>query len=628
MLRAARQHLVAGLAGERRAVALSRFAQHGPRLLALWQSLYPDDAPARTPLRADSHLVALLRVMHEAIAARPAALAALDAARPADWLDHAELIGYAAYVDRFAGTLRGVAERVPYLQALGIGYLHLLPFLKARAGDNDGGFAVSDYGQVEPVLGSNDDLRRLSEHLRAAGISLAADFVLNHCADDHAWACAARAGDARARSLFHFYDKRDDVERIAANLSEVFPQTAPGNFTWVPEIQAWAWTTFNAWQWDLNWANPEVFREMAAALMHLGNLGVEIFRLDSTAYLWKEEGTDCRNRPQVHLLLRALRAALDIVMPAVALKAEVIEPMARLPAYFGDAGEDARECQIAYHSSAMAAAWAALANQRADILADVIAHTPALPHAGVWLQYVRCHDDIGWWVLAEEARRLGFDLAFTSRFLAGTEPGSYAEGAAFQSSDDEGFHGSNGMTASLVGLHRALAAGDATALQSALRRHWLLYALVLALPGIPLLYMGDECGLGNVADARKWGADADGRWLHRPMMDFALAMRAPFARLRDGIDALIRARVRCPALRPRAPVRLLPSPRPAVLCLQRDTDFLGVFNFGAQEVAIDLDACMPGAASTGSGWRDLVADTPCSRRHKLPGFGFLWALRA
>jgi len=614
----ARRQFAAGLTEPRRDDALARFDAHGPRLLELWSSLYATDGTIAEPLRC------LLAGLVHAINHRPTDLYALDAARPADWLDRADMIGYSTYVEHFAGTLDGVRERVPYLHALGIRYLHLLPFLKSRAGDNDGGFAVSDYGQVEPTLGNTANLEALAARLREHGISLAADFVLNHCADDHPWALAARAGDAPFQQFFHVLTDHAQIARLEADLQQVFPKSAPGNFTFVAELDAWVWTTFNRYQWDLNWSNPDLFQHMALALLRLANRGVEVFRLDSAAYLWKRAGSDCRNLPEAHAVLQALRATLDIAAPSVALNAEVIMPLPAVSPYFGTGDQAGTECQLAYHSSLMAASWAALAEQRADILADVIARTPAAPAGCAWLNYVRCHDDIGWWVLREEAAghtgHDGFDLARIARFYAGSEPDSYAEGEAFQSSDPHAFHGSNGMAASLLGLHRALAAGDDEAIELAVRRHLLLHAIALSAAGVPLLYMGDEYGLGNHTEYRRTGDD-DGRELHRPAMDWALAQTEPFNRLRTGIDRLIQARRRCASLRPSVPMGALAFAEPGLLGIARGTHFIGLYNLSAQPVRVD-PAQLPALAEPH--WHDLLHAGPCPDPFALLPYDLRW----
>lgn len=607
----------------RRDDAARRWDAHGPRLTGLLRFLYgahPDCA---------GQLERIVDRMSDCAAARPNALRALDSERERDpgWFLAEDMIGYAAYVDRFGGDLRGVAGRVPYLQALGVRYLHLLPFLQARVGDNDGGFAVRDYETVAEALGRNEDLDALAERLREARISLCADLVLNHTADDHPWALAARRGDPRYRAFYHAFADRADVDACEAALGQVFPLTAPGNFTHVPGM-GWVWTTFYGYQWDLDWSNPDVFVEMAATLLRLANRGIEAFRLDSTAYLWKRPGTDCMNQPEAHAILQALRAIVDIVAPGVLLKAEAIVPARELPPYFGLPSSaarsatdhrPARECHLAYHSTLMAALWSALAEGRGDLLANVVERTPALPPGCGWLAYLRCHDDIGWNVLREEsaggATHAPFDLARIARFYAGGTEDSFAHGRSFQSDGDR-VHGTNGMAAALAGIAQAQERGDAEALAAAERRLVLLYGIVLSAAGLPTLYMGDEIALGNdpgyLDDPSR---AAEGRWLHRPAMDWAAAeavaredARTTVAhRVGRALRRLIAVRRKTPELRGDASMRALRFGDSAILGMLRDERVLILCNLGDREVAtVSADAEARGLA--GARWHDLLDD--------------------
>ncbi len=566
--------------------ALVRFDNIASRLFSALHQLYPENM-----IWADQWLSQIA----ECINARPEQLKRLDLSRSADWLKNPKLIGYSAYVDRFAGNLQGVQEKIDYLQSLGIGYLHLLPFLTMREGDSDGGFAVKDYEQVDPRFGSNADLIVLTEQLRSAGISLCSDLVLNHCADDHVWAIAARNGDQLYRDFFYTFSDRSLPDRYEQHLGQVFPVTAPGNFSAIESL-GWVWTTFYPYQWDLNWRNPHVFAAMSLNMLRLANMGIEIFRLDSTAYLWKQLGTSCMNLPQTHRIVQALRAVIDIAAPSVALKAEAIVPMEQLPPYFGSPENHQHECKLAYHSSLMAACWAGLVTQRADIPANVIARTPDLPSDSNWLNYVRCHDDIGWGVLSAEAHGQtgieSFDLGYVSDYLAGHIIGSPARGASFQTAADNGVHGSNGMTAALVGIDLALANNDSMLLEQSIDRLLLLYGVMLCLPGIPLIYMGDELALGNDESFRSDPSRAnEGRWLQRPMMDWVLTKQRNdrgtvanrvFAGLKKMID------IRCSNLSfIDAGVSLKNVSQLPVLFLQRG-NLQFVFNFSAQPQLIRL----------------------------------------
>jgi amylosucrase len=636
--------------------ALTRWDTHAPRLFSLLRALYGQAAGF------DETAAQFARWIGDRADDRSDALHVLDAAREQDpsWFLAQDMIGYTTYVDRFGGTLTGVAARVAYLQGLGVRYLHLLPFLHAREGDNDGGFAVRDYDSVEPALGTNEDLDALSARLRDAGISLCADLVLNHTADDHAWALAVRRGETRYRDYFHIFPDRNVPDAYERTLGHIFPQTAPGNFTYVPDV-GWVWTTFYGYQWDLNWSNPDVFVHMALTMLRLANRGIEVFRLDSTAFLWKRPGTDCMNQPEAHTILQALRAVVAIAAPGVLLKAEAIVPARQLPPYFGlrDGVQSADatatpECHLAYHSTLMAAAWVALAEQRGDVLADVIAATPSLPRGCGWLTYLRCHDDIGWNVLREEAAggdgRAPFDLLRIERFYAGETADSYARGRRFQSGGENHVHGSNGMASALAGIADARARGDATALGTAEARFRLLYGVVFASAGLPCLYMGDEIALGNdeayLDDPER---AAEGRWLHRPAMPWTVAatlaheestldqdtldegtldrnsldVHAIAMRVGRALRALIAARRHTAALRGDTTMRTLPLRDPALLGILRGEDFVALCNLSDREVAVDAPPEFADAR-----WSDLLdsgheIDFPS----RLAPYALRWLLR-
>ena len=599
-----------------------RLAAHGPVLRQLLAGLYGGQAGF------DVWLEQLMVSLGALCAARPAALQALDRQRETqpDWFLSQRMLGYCAYVQHFGGSLNGVAARIPYLQEMGMSYLHLLPFLRARAGENDGGFAVSSFDEVEPALGSNADLEALTTQLRGAGISLCSDFILNHVADDHAWAQAAKAGDAQARAMFLCFPDREMPDRYERALGQVFPQVAPGNFTHVEAMDGWVWSTFYPYQWDLNYANPAVFAEMAAALLRLANRGIEVFRLDSTAFLWKREGTNSMNQPEAHQILQALRAIVDIVAPGVLLKAEAIVPTRELPAYLGSA--QARECHIAYHSSLMAAGWLALSEQDTSVLREVIRNTPALPPAATWLSYVRCHDDIGWDVLRAEATvpgaspsapaDAGVRLARAARFFAGAE-GSYAAGAAFQSSDPNAAHGSNGMAASLVGLQTARSDEER---ELALRRLLLLHGLALSFGALPVLYMGDELAMENDESyLRNPQRAMDSRWLQRPVFDDARSATRDAAgnagRMYRGLAQMVQARRQHEALAADASRTLLNDAPQGMLALARGERFLVLLNFSGQPQSYPLQGR----------WTDCLSKGILEAQAQLAPYAMLWLER-
>jgi amylosucrase len=504
--------------------------------------------------RFPAQWTALLRAIARTAAARPADLRTLDHEREItpDWLHREQAIGYVAYVDRFAGTLQGVREKLPYLRELGVGYLHLMPLLRARPAPNDGGYAVADYGAVEPALGTMDDLRALADDLRAAGMALCIDVVLNHTAREHAWAQAAIAGDERRRAFYRTFADRSEPDAYELTLPEVFPDIAPGNFTWAPELDRWVWTTFNAYQWDLDYTNPEVFVAMAEVVLGLAAAGVDVLRLDAVPFLWKRKGTNSQNQPEVHDVLQALRAVVRIAAPSVAFKAEAIVSPRDLVAYLGVGRHEGKECDLAYHNVLMVLLWSALASGRVALMTHTLRAMPPVPRNAGWVTYVRCHDDIGWAITEEDAAAVGEDGFLHRRFLAdfyaGEFPGSFARGARFQSDPRTGDARSSGTAASLCGLEQALESSDAVAVDHALRRVLLLYTIAFAHGGLPLVYMGDELGLRN---DRTYAEDParrdDNRWMHRPPMDWAAAGRrhdpaTVEGRLWAGLRRLVAAR--------------------------------------------------------------------------------------
>jgi amylosucrase len=487
------------------------------------------------PLRGRAARRVLDLVVAAHTARRPA-LRDLDETRllRPDWFASHQQVGYVCYADRFAGTLRGVADRIDYLGELGITYLHLMPLLQPREGPDDGGYAVLDYRRVRADLGTMDDLATLADLLHEHGMTLTVDLVLNHVAAEHAWARAAVRNEEPYRDYFLTFPDRTLPDAYEATLPQVFPDFAPGNFTFVPELDdgtgGWVWTTFNAFQWDLNWANPDVFCELLEVILALANVGVDCLRLDAIAFLWKRMGTACQNQPEVHDIVMALRAAARIAAPSVIFKAEAIVAPEDLPAYLGTGRHAGKVCDLAYHNSLMVQLWSALASGDAALARRALAAPPPKPVTTAWGTYVRCHDDIGWAVSDADAEALGVSGAghrsFLSRFYSGRFAGSFARGEVFQANPHTGDARISGTLASLAGLQAGIEARDGHLVDLALARIFMLYAVVYGYGGIPLLYMGDELGLRNETGYRDDPSLADdNRWLHRPRMDWQAAER-------------------------------------------------------------------------------------------------------
>jgi amylosucrase len=517
----------AALAGEPehdRTLLLERLQRHWPDLLAGLTAAYGSSAP-EVAARAAAQAV-------QGFLDRPADLRLLDLRRHVapDWFQAPSMLGYAAYADRFAGDLQGVAQRVPYLAELGVTYLHLMPLLQPRPGPNDGGYAVMDYRQVREDLGTMDDLSSLACVLRGAGISLTLDLVLNHVAAEHEWARRARAGEERYRRYFHVFPDRVQPDAFEATLPEVFPDFAPGSFSWDDALDAWVWTTFNAWQWDLNWHNPEVLHEFVDLVCFLANQGVECLRLDAIAFVWKRLGTDCQNQPEVHALTQALRAAARIAAPALLFKAEAIVGPQQLVPYLGTGRHAGRVSDLAYHNSLMVQVWSSLAARDARLMTTALRRFPAKPSSTSWGTYLRCHDDIGWAIDDDDAAAVGWDgaghRAFLSDWYAGRFDGSDARGLVFQENPATGDRRISGTAASLAGVETALTSGDPARVDLAVRRLLLGHLVVLSWGGVPLLWMGDELALRNDTS---WDADPahadDNRWVHRPAMPWDVAER-------------------------------------------------------------------------------------------------------
>jgi amylosucrase len=601
---------LAGLDPVRADAFLNRLHRWGADLLEGLAVYRAPDAPA-TPTThggtddrsggGDGGAVLAQRVLDliaRAFAARRPALLALDERRllQPDWFATPQQVGYVCYADRFAGTLAGVGKRIDYLRELGVSYLHLMPLLQPRDGADDGGYAVADYRRVRPDLGTVADLAELADALHENGIALTLDLVLNHVAREHAWARAAVAGDPHYQRYFHAFADRTEPDGYERTLPEVFPDLAPGNFSWVPDWVrtagdgtptgrrgAWVWTTFHDYQWDLDWSNADVFCELLDVVLSLANVGVDCLRLDAIAFLWKRLGTSCQNLPEVHLIVQALRAAVRIAAPAVIFKAEAIVAPEDLPAYLGRGPHAGRVCDLAYHNSLMVQLWSALASGRADLAERALAVPPPKPVTTAWGTYVRCHDDIGWAVSDSDAAAVGLSgpghRAWLADFFAGRVPGSFARGEDFQVDPRTGDRRTCGSLASLagleVGLEQLAATGDSSGVDRALGRIFLLHAVIYGYGGIPLLYMGDELGLrndhGHLADPRLAG---DNRWLHRPAMPWDVADRRHDpatleGRIFAGLVHLARVRAGLPSLHAAVESQPFDVGVPGVLGLQR-----------------------------------------------------------
>ncbi|WP_323767391.1 amylosucrase [Marinovum sp.] len=589
----------------------------------------------------DSFRPALDATLRRAWDDRPSDLKRLDLTRDLepDWFQRPQMTGYVFYIDRFAGDLRGVIDKLDYLSGLGITYVHFMPCLKPRPGDSDGGYSVMDYRAINPAYGDMADFEAVTAACRARGISVCVDMVVNHTAKEHAWAQKARAGDPVFRDYYLMYEDARLPQAYEQSLIEIFPDTAPGSFTWYGDMQRWVWTTFNEHQWDLNWANPQVFLEMLATMLFLANRGVDVLRLDAVAFMWKRMGTRCQSEPEVHMLLQALRAATRIAAPSVIhLEEAIVGPEEMLP-YLGRGEHDGKEGNLAYHNSLMVQVWSALAARDTRLMTHVLAtHFPPVLTNATYATYLRCHDDIGWAVTDADAAAVGLNGYLHRQFLAdfyeGVFPGSFAKGALFQHNPETGDKRNSGTTAALAGLERASASGQTQDIGLAVDRILMGHALIASYGGIPLIYMGDEVALLNDHGYRDRPEHAhDSRWLHRPKMDWdrvALARAAPESapgQVLAGITTILARRAETPELHAGNATEVLQTGNPALFAFARRAptgSLVCLFNFTETWQVIPADWLQAQGARQRV---DVLSQSPVGDSHgavPLPPYARVW----
>ncbi len=502
-----------------RTIFLTRLEERFVSLTDLLLGLYGD--------RADfaEQFEQILMTAAYAFIARPPEMHALDEDRDSRWFQNERMVGGVCYVDLYAKNLQGIRERIPYFQELGLTYLHLMPLFRMPSSENDGGYAVSSFREVRPQLGTMEELTALAAELRVHGISLVIDMVMNYTSEEHEWAMHAKEGNTYYQDYYRMFPDDTLPKLYEQNLREIFPEQAPGNFTYVPELQRWVWTTFHRYQWDLNYANPEVFNAMLGEMLFLANHGVEVLRLDAVPFLWKELSTSCENLPQAHVLITALNLLFQIAAPATIFKAEAIVHPDEIVKYIG------QECALSYNPLLMVLMWEAMASGWTHLLQHSMTKRFNIPANAAWVNYVRSHDDIGWGFANEDCAEVGIDggihRIFLNRFYTGQVEESFAVGLPFGYHPRTGDMRICGTTASLAGLEQALQHGDTYAVDLSIQRILAMMSVVLTVGGIPLLYLGDEVGtLNDYSYQHDPSKAADNRWVHRPFAnEQALAQR-------------------------------------------------------------------------------------------------------
>jgi amylosucrase len=495
------------------------------------------------------HIRELVKILADSWINRPDDLKDLDRKRllQPDWFQSNQMLGGVCYVDLYSKDLEGLKGKISYFKEIGLTYLHIMPFFKMPAAENDGGYAVSSYRKVHPPLGTIAQLSELAAELRAEGISLVVDLVFNHTSNEHEWAESARRGDRQYQEYYLLFDNDRLPRAYQQTLREIFPEARPGSFTFDEEMRKWVWTTFNSYQWDLNYANPAVFNQIGSEILFLANTGVEILRLDAVAFTWKKMGTTCENLPEAHLLIQAFNAVSRISAPALLFKSEAIVHPDEVIKYIHPG-----ECQLSYNPLLMAMLWNSLAMHDVRMLKIAISERSQIPDRCAWVNYIRCHDDIGWTFADEDAARFGFNAyehrRFLNAFYTGRFPSSYARGLPFQENPETGDVRISGTLASLAGLEKAINEASEIEIDLAIKRILLMHGIILTVGGIPLIYLGDEIGVLNDYDYRKNPAKArDSRWVHRPIMDWKKAEKrnkgkTPEARIFQGLVKLIQIR--------------------------------------------------------------------------------------
>ena len=569
-----------------------RLASRFEELKGLYMELYHDE-------QSFDYFVGMLR---RCWGERKKPLRDQDARREADphWYRRRELLGMMLYVDAFAGNLEGVKNKLKYIKECGVNYLHLMPLLQSPKGRSDGGYAVSDFRAVQPELGSMSGLEDLANACRRAGISLCLDFVMNHTSEDHEWAQKARAGEPGYRERYFFYDSWEAPREFEKTVPQVFPTTAPGSFTQLENGQI-VMTNFYPYQWDLNYGNPMVFNDMTENLLFLANRGIDVIRLDAIPYIWKELGTDCRNLPQVHRLARMLRIVCEAACPSVLLLGEVVMEPAKVAPYFGT--PDKPECHMLYNVTTMATTWHTLATGDASLLKRQMEAVCALPKDFLFLNYLRCHDDIGWgldypWL----GRTFGTGEVAHKRYLnnwfTGQWPGSDSRGELYNDDPRLGDARLCGTTASLCGLEAAEYEGDPFKLERAVACDLTLHAWMFSQSGIPVIYSGDEVGrLNDYTYHSDPDKQADSRYIHRGAFQWGLAeyRNDPDAyqgKLFQGLRRMEGIRAGEPCFDPDADVRVEDSGDSRVLALSRrsgDRELVCLFNFSPSFLRAGVD---------------------------------------
>ena len=597
-----------------------RLARHHDELRWLYMELYDND----------DMFAELCGQMKEYYDQRNEKLKALDSERvqAGAWYREKDMLGMMMYIDNFAGNIRGVEEKLDYLEKCNVNYVHLMPFLDSPKGRSDGGYAVADFRKVKPELGTMDDLAHLAEKCHEKGISLCMDFVMNHTSEDHEWAVKARQGDGEYMSRYFFYADPSIPEEYEKTVPQVFPTTAPGNFTYLPEIGHYVMTTFYPYQWDLNYRNPRVFNEMMYNFLYLANQGMDIIRIDAVPYIWKELGTNCRNLKQVHTIVRMMRMIGEIVCPGIVLLGEVVMEPDKVAPYFGTVEKP--ECHMLYNVTTMATTWNTVATRDIRLLRKQMDIVCALPKEYTFLNYLRCHDDIGWGLDYDTLKTWGMNEVphkkYLNDYFQGKTEGSVSRGELYNEDLVTGDARFCATTASMCGIESAGFEQNDQKMDQAIRKDIMLHAYMFTQSGIPMLYSGDEVGQVNDYTYKEDPEKApDSRYIHRGKFNWELADKieekgSVQERLFHALGDLEAVRRREAVFNVDAEVYTKDYSDTSILWIVRKAggeEFHAVFNFSDY----DKEIWMPEVRE----YEDLMSGkTEVVQKTVIPAWGFLW----
>ncbi|MDY3018101.1 MAG: alpha-amylase family glycosyl hydrolase [Blautia sp.] len=613
---------------EEEAVYQARLSRHLDELKWLYCELYQDN-----PYVA-MHLNDLLDELKNFYDARNTELKASDLAREKDptWYKRNDLTGMMMYVNSFAGTLKGLESKLDYVQECNVNYLHLMPLLASPKGRSDGGYAVADFRSVQEELGTMEDFSHVTAECHKRGINVCLDFVMNHTSEDHQWAKRARAGEKEYQDRYFFFDSYDVPEMYEKTCPQVFPTTAPGNFTWLEDVQKHVMTTFYPYQWDLNYRNPVVLNEMVFNMLYLANQGVDIVRLDAVPYIWKQLGTNCRNLPQVHTIVRIMRMICEIVCPGVLLLGEVVMAPEKVVPYFGTVEKP--ECHLLYNVTTMASIWHTVATRDVSLLRRQLDIVAGLPRDYVFQNYLRCHDDIGWGLDYDFLESFGIQeiphKKYLNDFLTGSYQDSFARGELYNDDPRLGDARLCGTTASLCGIERFGFEGNEEGVARGIRYDITLHAFMLSQSGIPVIYSGDEIGqLNDYSYKNDPEKAADSRYLHRGNFNWDLAENRHRPETVQGklfpiLDKLEKARKEHSVFNSDVAFRTIDTWDSSILALVRENDkekFIGIYNFSEYDKVAWIN-------EEDGMYTDLISGREMEARGvQIPAFGCFWLCR-